>query len=139
MIDLSKKIIELIQSARGFVYTTSNTTMVFSYFSIGRMIVEELQTGNEKAIYGSKLLDTVSADLKNQLGRGYSVGNLENMRKFYLSNSSQFQISESASRILENTLISEKLSRKLPNQFLSWSHYIFLSRIENQLERNYMK
>ena len=111
--------------------------MVFSYFSIGKMIVDELQNGKEKANYGSHLLETVSKDLKNKLGKGYSVDNLENMRKFYLCYSSQIQISENSSRILENTLISETLSRKLPTHFLSWSHYIFLSRITNSLERNF--
>ena len=101
------------------------------------MIVDELQNGKEKANYGSHLLETVSKDLKNKLGKGYSVDNLENMRKFYLCYSSQIQISENSSRILENTLISETLSRKLPTHFLSWSHYIFLSRITNSLERNF--
>ena len=137
MIALSQKIIDVIQNARDFVYKNTNTTMVISYFSIGKMIVEELQHGNEKAIYGTKLLEHVSSDLTKQLGRGFSVDNLENMRKFYLAYASQFLISENSSRILENQLISEMLSRKLPNQFLSWSHYLFLSRIENLLERNF--
>ncbi len=137
MIDLSKKIIELIGATKSFVYKTTNTAMVFTYYSIGKMIIEELQSGNNKAQYGANLLATVSTDLKSQLGKGYSVDNLENMRKFYLAYHTQFQISEKGSRILENQLISENLSRKLPNQFLSWSHYLFLSRITNTLERNF--
>lgn len=137
MIDLSKKIIDLIGVTKSFVYKTTNTAMVFTYYSIGKMIVDELQDGKQKAIYGTKLLEMVSVDLKNQLGKGYSVDNLENMRKFYLAYCSQFQISENSSRILENRLISENLSRKLPNLFLSWSHYLFLSRINNTLERNF--
>lgn len=137
MIELSKKIIELIENARGFIYKASNTTMVSSYFFIGKMIVEELQGGNDKAIYGSKLLEIVSKDLSMQIGRGYSVDNLENMRKFYLVYSTQFSISESGSRKFKNILISETLSRKLPTHFLSWSHYLFLTRIENPLERNF--
>lgn len=137
MIELSKKIIELIGFTKSFVYKTTNTAMIFTYYSIGKMIIEELQAGNDKAQYGSNLLETVSNDLKMQLGKGYSVDNLENMRKFYLAYNSQFQISENGSRILENKLISENLSRKLPNQFLSWSHYLFLSRITNTLERNF--
>ncbi len=137
MIDLSKKIIDLILVTKNFVYKTTNTAMVFTYYSIGKMIVDELQLGNEKAVYGTKLLKQVSTDLKAKLGKGYSVDNLENMRKFYIAYATQFQISENASRILENKLISENLSRKLPNQFLSWSHYLFLSRISNLLERNF--
>ena len=134
---LSKKIIDLIENARNFVIRNANTTMVFTYFSIGKMIVEELQNGNEKAVYGSKLLEFVSNDLKLQLKKGFSVDNLENMRKFYLCYQEQFVISENQSRILENTLISENDSRKFPNHFLSWSHYVFLSRITNNLERKF--
>lgn len=47
MIELSQNIISLIK--------TSNTTMVFTYFSIGKLIVDELQSGKEKAKYGTKL------------------------------------------------------------------------------------
>lgn len=137
MIELSRKIIELIENARRFVIKTTNTTMIFSYYSIGKMIVEELQSGNEKAKYGTQLLENISKELSHQLGRGFSVDNLENMRKFYLTYMNQIQISENASRNLENKLISENLSRKLPNHFLSWSHYIFLSRIENEAERKF--
>ena len=137
MIELSKKIIDMIEDARKFVVKTSNTVMVFTYFSVGSMIVEELQSGKEKAGYGKKLLKKVSADLSKKLGKGFSVDNLENMRRFYLIYSTQIRISENGSRILTNTLISEKLSRKLPSNFLTWSHYIFLSRIENEAERKF--
>jgi len=83
------------------------------------------------------LLEKVSVDLTKTLGKGYSVDNLENMRKFYLVYIDQIQISENPSRILENHLISETASRKLPSQFLSWSHYVFLSRVENNAERKF--
>jgi len=128
MFELSYRIIELIENARKFVVKTTNTTMIFTYFSIGKMIVEELQSGKHKAEYGSQLLEKVSNDLSQKLGKGFSVDNLENMRKFYLVFINQIQISENPSRILENLLISEIGSRKFPNQFLSWSHYVFLSR-----------
>jgi len=49
----------------------------------------------------------------------------------------QILISENPSRILENHLISETASRKLPSQFLSWSHYVFLSKLDNDLERKF--
>lgn len=137
MIELSKKIIDLIENARKFVIKTTNTTMIFAYYSVGKMIVDELQSGSEKAEYGTQLLEKVSSDLSQKLGRGFSVDNLENMRKFYLTYMNQIQISENTSRNLENKLISEKGSRKLPNQFLSWSHYVFLSRINNDAERRF--
>ena len=137
MIELSKKIIDLIENARKFVLKTTNTSMVFTYYSIGKMIVNGLQAGKEKADYGTQLLENVSSDLTQKLGKGFSVDNLENMRKFYLTYMNQIQISEKGSRILENRLISEKDSRKFPNQFLSWSHYVFLSRIDDASERRF--
>lgn len=137
MIELSRKIIDLIENARKFVVKTTNTTMIFAYYSVGKMIVDELQSGSEKAEYGTKLLENVSSDLSQKIGRGFSVDNLENMRKFYLVYMNQIQISENASRKLENKLISENHSRKLPTQFLSWSHYVFLSRIDNEAERKF--
>jgi predicted nuclease of restriction endonuclease-like (RecB) superfamily len=137
MIELSRKIIDLIENARKFVVKTTNTTMIFAYYSVGKMIVDELQSGSEKAEYGTQLLENVSSDLSQKIGRGFSVDNLENMRKFYLVYMNQIQISENASRKLENKLISENHSRKLPTQFLSWSHYVFLSRIDNEAERKF--
>lgn len=134
---LSNKIIDLIENARNFVVRNTNTTMVITYFSIGKMIVEEWQNGNEKSIYGSKLLVFVSNDLKLKLGKGFSVDNLENMRRFYICYQEQFIISENPSRNLTNTLISENDSRKFSTHFLTWSQYVFLSRIVNNQERNF--
>jgi len=58
--------------------------MVITYFEIGKIIVEQWQEGEERANYGTKLLQQVSADLQSKLGKGFSVQNLERMRTFYL-------------------------------------------------------
>lgn len=137
MIELSQKIIDLIQQARLLVVRTTNTAMIYTYFSVGKMIVDEWQQGKQKAAYGVQLLEKVSSDLTHTLGKGFSVDNLENMRKFYLVFKNQILISENTSRILENRLISETASRNLPSQFLSWSHYVFLSKVDNDLERKF--
>jgi predicted nuclease of restriction endonuclease-like (RecB) superfamily len=140
MIDLSKKIIELIQNSRTRVAGYTNFAMVVTYFEIGKKIVEEWQEGEKRADYGSQLLKQVSADLTKQIGKGFSVQNLERMRTFYLvySKSSMelrksevFQKSSNELRISNNEQTSIKI---LP---LSWSHYLFLMRIENELERNF--
>lgn len=140
MASLSEKIISLIQTARGYVAKSANTTMVFTYYQIGRMIVEELQSGEARAEYGKNLLKQVSTDLTDKLGRGYSVQNLERMRKFYIlySNSSEelrnseiFNKSSKELRISEKETITVKL---LP---ISWSHYLFLMGIDNELERQF--
>ena len=50
----------------------------------GRMIVEEEQSGKERAAYGKYILKELSQRLTQKFGRGYSYDNLKLMRKFYL-------------------------------------------------------
>ena len=114
---LYKDIKALLHSARSKVYQTINTTMTQTYYEIGKRIVEEEQGGESRAEYGKFLLKLLSVELSNEFGKGFSVDNLENMRKFYLTFSN-----------------SETVSRKFE---LSWSHYIFLTRIVNTDERNF--
>lgn len=51
---------------------------------VGRMIVVYEQDGKDRAKYGAQTLKKLSARLKTELGRGYSVTNLQYMRRFYL-------------------------------------------------------
>jgi len=44
------------------------------------------QQGDGKAEYGVRLLEHLSEDLQCKLGRGFSISNLRNMRRFYLDN-----------------------------------------------------
>lgn len=134
---LSQKIILLVEQSQAYVSRVTNSTIVSTYFIIGKMIVEEYQFGNIKASYGKKIMKSLSEELTNKIGRGYSVDNLENMRKFYLNYQSQFSISETNSRILYLPEISEKLSRKFDAQLLTWSHYVLLSKIKNSEERRF--
>jgi predicted nuclease of restriction endonuclease-like (RecB) superfamily len=139
---LSSKIILLIEEARQRVATVANTAMVYTYFEIGKMIVEELQEGAKRAAYGKNLLKDVSKDLTSKLGSGFSVQNLERMRSFYLlySNSSavmrnlkKIQKSSSAMRILKKS----NTENGIRIFGLSWTHYLILLRIENDEERNF--
>jgi predicted nuclease of restriction endonuclease-like (RecB) superfamily len=123
------QIIDLLQSARNEVVRTVNQTMVTTYFEIGGMIIEEEQNGKERADYGKKILKELSISLTKEFGKGFSVDNLENMRRFYLV----YRKSETLSRIFEND-ISETLSS---NFNLSWSHYLKLMRIDDVNERNF--
>jgi len=108
---------ELLHTARGKVYQTINTTMTQTYWEIGKRIVEEEQNGEDRAKYGKALLENLSYQLTQEFGKGFSVDNLEKMRKFYLVYPK-----------------SETVSRKFK---LSWSHYIFLTRIASEQERNF--
>lgn len=79
-------------------------------FEIGRLIVENEQQGETRAAYGKGLLKELSQRLTTRFGKGFSVDNLENMRRFYQTYGSS--ISETASRIFKNG-ISETASRIL--------------------------
>lgn len=123
--NLYSRIAGLLQAARQNVVRTVNQTMVYTYYEIGRMIVEEEQQGKERAEYGKRVLKELSNRLMTDFGKGFSVQNLENMRKFFVLYSSD---SKSQSPI--------RISEKLHNP-LSWTHYLVLIRIENESERNF--
>ncbi len=116
-ISLYNKIASILEESRKFVASTVNTAMVQTYFEIGRLIVEEEQHGNIRAEYGKETLKKLSEKLTANYGKGFSVTNLKQMRDFYLT----YQIRQTVS-----------------DQFtLSYSHYLFLMRIDNPDERKF--
>jgi predicted nuclease of restriction endonuclease-like (RecB) superfamily len=117
--DLAERIEQLIEEAKKRTISAVNTAIVYTYYEIGKMIVEDEQQGEERAKYGKAILKDISLRLTNKFGRGFSVDNLENMRRFYLVYSN-----------------SETLSRNL-GFTLSWSHYLKLIRIDNSEERRF--
>ena len=119
----------LLLSARNRVVQTVNTTMVYTYFEIGKIIVEHEQGGKKRADYNKKILEKLSKQLTTEFGKGFSVDNLENMRRFYIV----FGKSETLSRKSQK---GQTLSAKSHKFTLSWSHYVFLMRL-NEKERNF--
>lgn len=111
------RISELLWTARKTVVQIVNKTIVNTYFEIGRLIVEEEQNGKSKAEYGQNLILKLSQQLTTEFGRGFSTTNLKQMRTFYLTYS---------------------ISQTVSDEFrLSWSHYLFLMRIDQMVERNF--
>ena len=80
--NLVDKISELIKNARTQILRNVNHTMVVTYFEIGRMIVEDEQSGNKRADYGDKLITVISDRLTRENGKGFSITNIQQMRKF---------------------------------------------------------
>jgi len=117
----------LLKEARKTVVQTVNKTMVYTYFEIGRMIVEEEQNGKERAEYGKQILKELSTRLISEFGKGFSVTNLQQMKNFYTIYGKQQTVS-AKSEIVTNQNINFKLS---------WSHYLFLMRIDNLDERKF--
>ncbi len=81
---LYAKIAELLHTARQTVVRAVNQTMVYTYFEIGRMTVEDEQQGKERAEYGKQVLEELSLRLTQNFGKGFSIVNLRQMRAFYL-------------------------------------------------------
>ena len=88
---LANRIAELIDEARRRTVMAVNTAMVYTYFEIGRMIVEDEQQGEKRADYGKQVLTGVAKQLTAKYGKGFSLTNLKQMRSFYLSYSNQLE------------------------------------------------
>ncbi len=92
-----------------------NKILLETYWKIGEHIVEFEQKGSIKAEYGSRVLEKLSKDLSLQHGKGFSLSNIKRFRQFYLV----YPIGAAVSHQL------------------SWSHYIELLKIENEIERSF--
>ena len=82
---------QLIQSARRGASSVIDTFQVMTNFEIGRRIVEHEQKGEKRAGYGQEMLKALSARLTEEFGRGFSVTNLQLMRKFFIENKNRIQ------------------------------------------------
>ena len=80
---LFDRVASILDQARGNVVRAVNTNMVLAYWLIGREIVEELQGGDERAKYGNQVMANLAKQLTQRYGRGFSVTNLQNFRKFH--------------------------------------------------------
>jgi hypothetical protein len=106
---------EILQSARSQAFYAVNSAMVKAYWEIGRVIVEQELEGKNRAKYGERLIDELSASLAEEYGAGFNRSNLFCMRQFYL--------------------IFPKV-HALRGQ-LTWTHYRLLLRQENQYARDF--
>ena len=83
--DFFTEVRSILADARRAAYTAVNSAMVAAYWQIGRRIVEEEQGGSAKSTYGDRLLPELSRALTAEFGKGFSLANLKNFRKFYLT------------------------------------------------------
>ena len=126
------RILDILKNARKQAKMALNISMVYSYYEVGRAIIEEEQNGKQRAEYGKAILKELSKRLTESLGKGFSVENLKLMRRFYVVYSKD-QIGQKVSTQFENLLVTRE-GRKF---FLSFSHYVFLMRIPNIDERHF--
>ena len=112
-IQLLNQLRSLLQQSRQQLQQNINTTMVHTYWQVGRLIIENEQQGSERAAYGKQVLKHLSTELTAEFGKGFDARNLRNMRSFY-----------------QVFPIWNAVRTKL-----SWTHYRSLVRIENEQAR----
>ncbi len=130
--DFFDRVLKILENARNQARMALNISMVYSYYEVGRMIMEEEQNGEQRAEYGKAILKELSRRLTESLGKGFSVENLKLMRRFYVVYS-QDQIGQKVSTQFENLPVTKE-GRKF---CLSFSHYVMLMRISNIEERHF--
>ena len=112
---LFQRVREILDNARHKVYRTANTEMLRAYWNVGREIVEEEQKGQDRAKYGSALLEELAKRLTELYGKSFSSRHLRYMRQFYREFPKW------------NAVRSE----------LSWTHYGLLLKVEKEDARAY--
>ncbi|MEJ7828004.1 MAG: PDDEXK nuclease domain-containing protein [Segetibacter sp.] len=129
---LFQSIKTLIEEASKQIVRNVNTTMVFTYFQIGKMIVDERQGGEQRAAYAKEIITSLSEQLTAEYGKGYSTSNLEYFRQFYLT----YQASISQT-VFGKSDLPQALDDFSKQFTLSWSHYIQLLKVKDEKERRF--
>ncbi len=112
---LFTQIKQLLDDARNHIVRTVNTTVVNTYWQIGRCIVEHEQKGNQRAEYGKSIISSLSKQLSEEYGNGFSTTNLKMMRQFYLC-------------FPKGHALRDKLS---------WTHWRTLLKVQDGVARDY--
>ena len=133
---LCRNSIDLIRYARGLAVQQINIIELMTNYALGRWIVEEQQSGQDRAKYGARVIDCLSEALTEEFGRGYSRETLRNARKFYLTFQDRIPQTLFTEFAIEK---SQTLFGKLKESpfTLPWSHYLILMRIKNPDERKF--
>ena len=113
--NLINSVKEVIIQSRQRVFRMINTSLLDTYWNIGKLIIEYEQNGNSKAVYGKSTLKNLSNELTFDFGKGFDESNLRNMRSFY----NAFPICDAL------------------RHELSWTHYRLLSRVDSEQKRMY--
>ena len=114
-----REISELLEQARHIAYRNVNTIMVQTYWQIGKRIVEQEQSGQNRAGYGDYLITNLSRHLSDTFGKGFSEANLRNIRQFYVVLP---DLDKFATQCVAN---------------LTWTNIRMIMRLDNKEEREY--
>lgn len=110
-------IISLIETSKSSTLKAINSELIILYWKIGEYVQKDILNKADK-IYGENIVVELSKRLTFQYGRGFSRSNLLRMIQFY--------------KTFQNFKNVVTLSRQL-----SWSHFVELIKIENELKREF--
>jgi predicted nuclease of restriction endonuclease-like (RecB) superfamily len=127
----------VLEEARHSAYIAVNCAMVQAYWRVGCLIVENDQSGQFRAEYGKAVVADLSRRLTQELGKGYSVQALRNMRQFYLTFSNRSAVQGESPDTTEPIAGQQLKKRSALRSELTWTHYKSLMRIENQRAREW--
>jgi len=137
--NLLKEIRVLVEQTRQNISRNINIALLYTYWNVGRLIVEYEQDGNIRAEYGKQLLIDLSKSLTREIGKGFSRSQLQMMRLFYSHfqlNDEQINLTLSGKSTGKKSLTVSGKSNvrlKLSDQ-LSWSHYYELLKCTDEME-----
>lgn len=114
---LAADVRSMIEQTRAGVARIVNQGMTLLYWRIGKRIQSDV-LGNQRAEYGKEIVQSLSAQLTEEFGRGFSAKNLRHMVTF----ADSFPGGE----------IVSTLSRQL-----SWSHFKEIIYLQDNLQRDF--
>ncbi len=115
ILEVVQEIKAVLDLARSKVAREVNNELLNTYWNVGRIICEYEQSVPARADYGKQTLKELSKELTREFGKGFSVSNIQFMRRFYQA----YQIQQT---------VSVKLS---------WSHYCELLSISDPDKRSF--
>lgn len=107
----------VINNSKNKVASAINSEMIILYWNVGKIIKTQI-LNDERAEYGRATIKSLSKELTDNYGKGYSQANLFNMVRLYDA--------------VDNYEILQTLSVKL-----SWSHLLKIITINDKLKREF--
>lgn len=108
---------QLIESTRSQVAATVNSAMTLMYWHIGDRINREV-LGGERAAYGKQIVENLALKLTEEFGKGFDSKSLRKMMQF-------------ASVFPDIQIVAPLVGK------LSWSHFLQVIPIDDDLARNF--
>ena len=108
----------LIDQARQQVAVAVNAGLTLLYWQVGQRILKDLLLEKERAAYGEEIVATLSRQLAQRYGKGFTKSALNRMVQF--------------AEAFPDPQIVATLSQEL-----SWSHFVLLLPLDKLMQRDY--